>query len=163
MTGGHFHDHTEWWNSILQILPPRIVVLEDMDRPPGLGAFVGNMHAAILRALGCVGYVTNGAVRQLPTVRELGLHLFAGEVSVSHAYAHLFDFGCAVKIGNLEVQPGALLHGDRHGLLSVPKSIASRIPAVAAKLRQTEQRVIDFCGSKQFSVDKLRQVMKELV
>jgi 4-hydroxy-4-methyl-2-oxoglutarate aldolase len=163
MTGGHFHDHTEWWNSILQIPPPRIVVLEDMDRPPGLGAFVGNMHAAILRALGCVGYVTNGAVRQLPTVRELGLHLFAGEVSVSHAYAHLFDFGCAVKIGNLEVQPGALLHGDRHGLLSVPKSIASRIPAVAAKLRQTEQRVIDFCGSKQFSVDKLRQVMKELV
>ncbi len=159
MTGGHFHDHTEWWNSILQIPPPRIVVLEDTDRPPGLGAFVGNMHAAILRALGCV----NGAVRQLPTVRELGLHLFAGEVSVSHAYAHLFDFGCAVKIGNLEVQPGALLHGDRHGLLSVPKSIASRIPAVAAKLRQTEQRVIDFCGSKQFSVDKLRQVMKELV
>jgi regulator of RNase E activity RraA len=121
------------------------------------------MHAAILRALGCVGYVTNGAVRQLPSVRELGLHLFAGDVAVPHAYAHIFDFGCAVKIGNLEVQPGALLHGDRPGLLSVPKNVASQIPAVAAKLRETEQRVIDFCGSKEFSVDKLRHVMKELV
>ena len=163
VTGGSYHDRTDWWNSILQVPPPRIVVLEDMDKPPGLGAFVGNMHAAILRGLGCVGYVTDGAVRQLPRVRELGLHLFAGNVTVSHAYAHIFDFGLVVTVGGLEVHPGALLHGDRHGLLSVPKKIASEIPGVAAKLQQTEQRVIDFCRSKQFSVDKLRQVMKELV
>ena len=163
IAGGSYHDRSDWWNSILQVPPPRIVALEDMDRPPGLGAFVGNLHAAILRALGCVGYVTNGAVRQLPSVHELGLHLFAGNVTVSHAYAHIFDFGAVVKVGGLEVHPGALLHGDRHGLLSVPKKIASKIPAVAAKLQQTEQRVIDFCRSKQFSVDQLRQVMKDLV
>ena len=163
IAGGCYHDHSEWWNSILQAPPPRIVVLQDMGNPPGVGAFVGNMHAAILKALGCVGYVTNGAVRELPSVRELGLHLFAGSVSVSHAYAHLFDFGCTVEIDDLEVQPRALLHGHRHGLMTVPKNIAPQIPAVAAKLRETEQRVIDFCGSNEFSVNKLRQVMKELV
>lgn len=162
MTGGYYHDRSEWWNSILQVPPPRIVVLQDIDKPPGVGAFVGTMHAAILKALGCVGYVTNGAVRQLPGVRELELHLFAGSVSVSHAYAHLFDFGCSVEIGDLEVQPGSLLHGHRHGLMTVPKNIAPQIPAVAARLHQTEQKVIDFCASKEFSVEKLRQAMKEL-
>jgi len=127
-----------------------------------VGAFLGDMQAAILRALGCVGYVTDGAVRDLPRVKDLGLHLFAGNVAVSHAYAHIFDFGSTVKVGGLEVKPGDLLHGDRHGLLTVPKEIAAEIPVVAARLRQEEQRVIDFCRSQEFSVEKLRQVLKGL-
>jgi len=162
IAGRTYEDRTDWWNSILQVPPPRIVVLEDLDKPPGVGAFLGDMHAAILRALGCVGYVTDGAVRELPRVRALELHLFAGNVAVSHAYAHIFDFGATVKVGGLEVHPGDLLHGDRHGLLTVPTKIASEIPAVAAKLQQAEQRVIDFCRSKEFSVDQLRQILKRL-
>ena len=163
MTGRLYRDRTDWWNSILEIPAPRIVVLEDLDKPPGLGAFLGDMHAAILKALGCVGYVTDGAVRDLPRVRDSGLQLFAGSVAVSHAYAHIFDFGSVVKVGGLEVRPGDLLHGNRHGLLTVPKQIVSQIPAVAARLQQGEQKVIDFCNSKEFSVDKLGQVMKDSV
>ena len=163
IAGRIYSDRTDWWNSILEVPAPRIVVLEDLDKPPGLGAFLGDMHAAILRALGCVGYVTDGAVRELPRVRELGLQLFAGNVAVSHAYAHIFDFGSKVKVGGLEVHPGDLLHGDRHGLLSIPKEIASEIPAAAARLQQAEQRVIDFCRAPEFSVDKLRHVLKGLI
>jgi len=159
VAGRRFCDRTDWWNSILEIPAPRIVVLEDIDNPAGVGAFVGDGHAAMLVALGCVGYVTNGAVRELPKIRKLGLHLFAGNVAVSHAYAHIFAFGSAVKVGGLEVHPGDLLHGNRHGLLTVPKEIASEIPTVAAKLEQTKQKVIDLCRSSEFSVDKLRQVI----
>jgi 4-hydroxy-4-methyl-2-oxoglutarate aldolase len=160
---GFYHDRTDWWNSILRVPAPRIAVLEDLDDPPGVGAFLGDMQAAILRALGCLGYVTNGAVRELPRVRDLGLHLFAGNVAVSHAYAHIFDFGSKVKVGGLEVLPGDLLHGDRHGVLTVPKEIAAEIPAVAARMHQAEQRVIDFCRSQEFSVDKLRHEIKGLI
>jgi 4-hydroxy-4-methyl-2-oxoglutarate aldolase len=159
---GSYHDRTDWWNSILQVPAPRIAVLQDLDEPPGVGAFLGDMNAAILRALGCVGYVTNGAVRELPRVRDMGLHLFAGNVAVSHAYAHIFDFGSPVNVGGLEVRPGDLLHGDRHGLLTVPKEIAAEIPPVAARLREGEQRVIDSCRSQEFSVEKLRQALKVL-
>jgi len=162
IAGRTYVDRTDWWNSILQVPAPRIVVLEDLDKPPGVGAFLGDMHAAILRALGCVGYVTDGAVRELARVKKLGLHLFAGSVAVSHAYAHLFDFGSKVKVGGLEIEPGDLLHGDRHGLLTVPKEIASEIPSVVAKQERAERRVIEFCGSKEFSVDKLRQLLKKL-
>ena len=159
---GFYHDRHDWWNSILQVPLPRIVVLQDLDEPPGIGAFLGDVHAAILRALGCVGYVTNGAVRELPRVKDLGLHVFAGNVSMSHAYAHIFDFGSKVTVGGLEVQPGDLMHGDRHGILTVPKEIASEIPAVAARLLESEKEVIDFCRSQEFSVDKLRHVVKGL-
>jgi len=159
---GSYHDRTDWWNSILQVPAPRIAVLEDLDEPPGVGAFLGDMHAAILRALGCVGYVTNGGVRELPRVRDMGLQLFAGNVAVSHAYAHIFDFGSRVNVGGLEVRPSDLLHGDRHGLLIVPKEIAPEIPSAAAKLQAAEHRVIGLCKSQEFSVEKLRQVLKEL-
>jgi 4-hydroxy-4-methyl-2-oxoglutarate aldolase len=161
VSGGAYHDRGDWWNSILQVPAPRIVVLEDMDKPPGVGAFLGDMHAAILNALGCVGYVTDGAVRELPRVRALGFQLFAGNVAVSHAYAHIFDFGSPVKIGGLEVKPGDLLHGDRHGILTVPNEIAPKIPGVAARLQRAEQRIIDFCRSNDFSLDRLRQLMSE--
>lgn len=160
MVGGTFRDRADFWNSILEIPAPRILVLEDMDEPPGRGAFVGDMHAAILKALGCIGYLTNGAVRELPAVRTMGIQLFAGSVAVSHAYAHIFDVGAKVKVGGMEVRPGELLHGDRHGVLTVPAQIAARIPGAAAELQGAERKVIDFCRSSAFSVAKLGEIMK---
>jgi 4-hydroxy-4-methyl-2-oxoglutarate aldolase len=158
---GRLQDRTDWWTSIMQMPEPRIVVLEDMDAPPGVGAFVGDVHGAILAALGCVGFVTNGAVRELPGLRKLGLALFSGSVAVSHAYAHIFDFGAKVTISGLEVHPGDLLHGDRHGLLTVPREIVSEIPSVAARLQRTEREIIEFCRSPEFTVDQLRRMIRE--
>jgi regulator of RNase E activity RraA len=160
IVGGTFHDRADFWNSILEVPAPRILVLEDMDDPPGRGAFVGDMHAAILKALGCVGYLTNGAVRELPSVRRMGIELFAGSVAVSHAYAHIFEIGAVINVGGMEVRSGELLHGDRHGVLTVPAEIAAKVPSVADQLRRTEQKIIDFCRSRDFSVAKLREVMK---
>ena len=160
IVGGTFRDRADFWNGILEIPSPRILVLEDQDDPPGRGAFVGDMHAAILKALGCIGYLTNGAVREIPSVRTLGIQLFAGSVAVSHAYAHIFDVGASVNVAGLEVRPGDLLHGDRHGVLTVPTEIAAAVPAVAADLHRREQKVIDFCRSSAFSVEKLSEIVK---
>jgi regulator of RNase E activity RraA len=160
--GSSFHDRAGFWNSILEIPAPRVLVLEDMDHHPGRGAFVGDMHAAILKALGCVGYLTNGAVRELPSVRTMGIQLFAGNVAVSHAYAHIYEIGSEISVGGMEVRPGDLLHGDRHGVVTIPAAIAANVPAVADRLQRAEQTVIDLCRSKDFSVAKLREVIRTL-
>lgn len=136
-------------------------MLEDVDAHPGLGAFVGNVHAAILKALGCIGHLTNGAVRELPSVRSMGLQLFAGSVAVSHAYAHIFDIGSKVMIGGMEIQPGDLLHGDRHGVLSVPLTIAAQIPAVAEAMERQHQKIVEFCRSSSFSIEKLSEILRK--
>jgi 4-hydroxy-4-methyl-2-oxoglutarate aldolase len=162
MVGGYFHDRSDLWNSILQIPAPRILVLQDMDDPPGRGAFIGDVHSAILKATGCVGHLTNGAVRELPPVRATGLQMFAGNVAVSHAYAHIFDIGAGVTIGSMEVHTGDLLHGDRHGVLNVPDRIAAKVAGVAAELERQEQQLIEFCRSNAFSVAELSEVMKRL-
>jgi len=159
--GGTFTDRADLWNKILKSPTPRILVLEDKDHIPGRGAFLGDMHAAILKALGCIGYVTNGAVRELPSVRKLDFQLFAGSVAVSHAYAHIFEVGATVTIDGMEVHEGDLLHGDGHGVLTIPHKIAPDIPAIAATMQRTEKKVIEFCQSKDFSVAKLGEVMKK--
>lgn len=162
VNGGTFHDRSDLWNRVLEYPAPRILVLQDMDDPSGRGAFLGDVHASILKALGCTGYVTNGAVRELQAVHGQGIQMFAGSVVVSHAYAHIFDVGASITVGGLEVKPGDLLHGDRHGILNVPLEIAASIPSVATQMQQSERQVIDFCRSNSFSVARLAEVIKTL-
>ncbi|MGH7406790.1 MAG: RraA family protein, partial [Candidatus Methylomirabilales bacterium] len=68
-----------WWDYLLSLPAPRIVVLQDLDRP-SLGAFWGEVQANIHRALGCVGAITDGGVRDLVEVAALGFAFFAAEV-----------------------------------------------------------------------------------
>ena len=151
-----YHERMDWWEYLATIPAPRVIVLEDMDARPGHGALFGEIHAQIGRALGCIGYVTNGAVRDLPGIERTGFHLFARGVSVSHAYAHVVDFGAPVEIAGLRVNPGDLLHGDLHGVLSVPASVAAQIPTVAAELLAQETELIQLCQQGNFSLKKLR-------
>ena len=160
MQGHAYVDRTDWWSYLLTIPAPRVVVLEDADRSPGLGSFVGEVHANILRALGCVGVVTNGAVRDLHAIEPTGFQMFSSNVAVSHAYAHIFEFGGPVEVAGLKISPGDILHGDLHGVLAIPPEIAGKVPGVAQKLIEREQGIISFCRSPDFSLDRLRELFK---
>jgi len=155
-TGRLYYQHMAWWEYLLTIPAPRIIVLQDVDDRPGLGALFGEIHAHIARALACIGYVTNGTVRDLPAVQRTGYHLFASGLSVSHAYAHVVDFGGRVEVGGLTVRPGDLLHGGLHGVVSVPAEVAPQVPKVAAELLAQERELIQLCQSEHFSLEKLR-------
>jgi 4-hydroxy-4-methyl-2-oxoglutarate aldolase len=159
--GYFYYDRADWWNEILTIPAPRIVVIEDLDEPAGLGAFVGAVHAHILHALGCVALVTNGSVRDISEIRPTGFQLFASNVAVSHAYSHVFDFGSAVHIGGLKVSPGDLIQGDLHGVQTIPLEIAEKIPTKARDILKRRKRLTDLCRSEDFSLEKLQQVIKQ--
>jgi RND family efflux transporter MFP subunit len=110
--------------------------LEDLDNRPGLGALVGGVNANIFLALGSTGLVTNGGVCDLAEIRSLGFPMFAGNVSASHAYAHIFDFGGPVVVGGLEVRSGDLIHADRHGVETIPPKVADQVSSEAREILQ---------------------------
>jgi regulator of RNase E activity RraA len=153
---GAFPDRTDWWDHIASQPEPRIVVIQDVATRPGLGALVGEVHMNILQALNCVGVVTNGSVRSIPAAERAGFHLFSGSVSVSHAYVHIIDIGAPVEIGGLKIQSGDLLHGDLHGVQSIPLGIAAQIPPIAARITARKRELIALCQSPEFSLEKLR-------
>ncbi len=125
---GHRASTFAWWDFVQSIPAPRIIVIHDLDDPRGQGAQWGEVQANIHRALGCVGVVTDGSVRDLAEVRALGFQFCAAHVSVSHANVHLVDFNLPVKVGGVWINPGDLIHGDQHGVLTVPHAIADKIP-----------------------------------
>ncbi len=142
------------WEHILSMPEPRVVVIQDLDEVP-IGSFWGEVNANIHRALGCVGTVTNGGVRDLDEVEALGFHLFASHIHVSHAYVHVVEVGTPVEIGGMTVNPGDLLHGDKHGITDIPLDIADDVFQAAMDVEARERRIIDLCKSPDFSIDKL--------
>jgi 4-hydroxy-4-methyl-2-oxoglutarate aldolase len=159
---GHRASTFGWWEYLLTIPAPRVVVVHDLDEPRGQGAQWGEVQANIHRALGCVGVVTDGSVRDLEEVRALGFQFVAEHVSVSHAYVHMVDFGLPVKVGGLWVRPGDLIHADQHGVVTIPAEIAERIPDAVAKVEADERQIIGLCQSSGFSVDRLKALYQQI-
>ena len=158
---GHaYYDRMDWWKVMEESPLPHILVIEDVDVHPGTGAFVGEVHAAILTALGCVGAVTNGAVRDLPAIERMRFNLFSNTVSVSHAYVHIVEIGTPVTIDGLEIRQGDLLHGDQHGVITVPTAIAKQLPNAVTRLRRREAIIRAFCQSAEFSTEGLQGLLK---
>src|SRR5579864_7790006 len=68
VSGRCYYQRADWWEHLANFPSPKVIVLEDCDSAPGTGAFVGEIHAAIARSMGCVAYVSNGTVRDLPAL-----------------------------------------------------------------------------------------------
>jgi regulator of RNase E activity RraA len=145
------------WEAMERAPKPWIVVIEDLDYPRPVGSYWGEVNGSIYQGLGCMGTVTNGGVRDLDEVRATGFHFFASCVLVSHAYVHLVEIATPVSVGGLTVRPGDLLHGDQHGVTSVPLAIAREIPKAAGDVEERERRIIDLARSPDFSIEVMRR------
>jgi 4-hydroxy-4-methyl-2-oxoglutarate aldolase len=162
VAGRTYHENVSWWRYVASLPEPRIMVVRDRDEFPGGGALVGELHAVIGQALHCVAYVTNGSVRDLPGVEAIGFQLFAGSIAVSHKYAHICEYGQPVEIDGLVISPGDLLHGDRHGVHTIPLPIASEIPRMAEEILREEEELKELCQAPGFSLRKLEEKLQNL-
>jgi regulator of RNase E activity RraA len=160
VTGNFYLDRTDWWVGIQSLPAPRIAVIQDLHAESGLGSVVGEVHAAVLKALQCQGAITNGTVRDIPAVAGMQFPLFARGAAVSHAYSHIVDHGQPVRIFGLEIRPGDLLLADCHGVVSIPHQIAAQLPEVAAGIHLQEQRIIDVCQAPDFSTGRLLEAIR---
>jgi regulator of RNase E activity RraA len=159
--GRCYYEHPDLWRYLASVAGPRILVIQDADDPPGVGALLGEAYARISRALGCVACVTNGAVRDVPGIEALGFQVFAGSISVSHAYAHVMEFGEPVEIGGLRISTGDLLQGDLHGVHMIPIGAARELPGLAEQVLRDDRELFQLTERKDFSVDMLTATLDQ--
>ena len=136
-----------YWNAIVQIPEPRMIVLHDLDYPNPIGSYWGEVQGNTALGFGCVGAVTDGGVRDLKEATEMGFHFWASEVLVSHAYVHALEFNIPVGIGGVLVKPGDLIAADIHGAIQIPISVVSDVPKAAKILAERESIVIEAARS----------------
>jgi 4-hydroxy-4-methyl-2-oxoglutarate aldolase len=148
----------EYWKWLDDQPGPRLVVVQDIGAEPA-GAMWGEWNANVHLALGCIGTVTDGAVRDLDALERLGFHAFATSVSVAHGYGVFTSYGAPISVAGLAVASGDLVLADRHGVLRVPPEIPlAELADVARRIDGLEAEVFAYCQSPGFSVEGLAEL-----
>ena len=138
---------------------PRISVIQDLDGGNvGYGAFWGEVNSAVHKALGCLGVVTDGSIRDIPQWAP-DFQALAGSIGPSHAHVHVETYGDAVTIAGMTVRSGDLVHADRHGAIVIPFDVAAKLPEAAELLGRREAVILEIARSKEFTIEKLKTAM----
>ncbi|MCC5930834.1 MAG: RraA family protein [Cyclobacteriaceae bacterium] len=160
---------------IASVAGPKIVVVQDLDKPKCFGAFWGEVNSRIHRALGCIGTITDGSIRDLDEMKAAGFKALARRLSVGHAYSVPVEWNCDVEVFGTKISPGQLIHADKHGFLSIHSSeegnlldaarfmdsneCKTLIPAASSSSGKTHQEILD--DLKAAGVEFSRQIIKK--
>jgi regulator of RNase E activity RraA len=138
---------------------PRICVIQDIDGTDvGFGAFWGEVQSAVHKALGCLGVVTDGSIRDIGQWAP-GFQALAGSIGPSHAYVHADGFGGEVRVAGMTVRSGDLVHADRHGAVVIPLDVAAKLPDAAELCGRRETPILEIARSSSFSLEKLKAAL----
>ncbi|MEZ6152767.1 MAG: RraA family protein [Pirellulaceae bacterium] len=137
---------------------PKIAVVQDLDKPQVIGSFWGEVNANTHRALGCVGTITDGAVRDLDEMTNAGFKALARRLCVGHAYAMPVQWGCEVQVFGRSIAAGQLIHADKHGFLAVPAEDEARLLEAAAFMDANECNTV-IAAARQGAMDS-RQLLE---
>lgn len=123
---------------------PTVAAIQDIDPTP-VGSFWGDVQATVHRAMGCVGTITNGGVRDIDEVKKVGFYLFSKEILISHAYVHMLEAGTTVDICGMSVRSGDLIHADSHGAIVIPCEIAEYVADACVRAMAAEDALLNPC------------------
>ncbi|MFA6507316.1 MAG: RraA family protein [Treponemataceae bacterium] len=156
----------KYYETVREMPDPTIAVIQDIDPSP-IGSFWGEVQATTHMALGAVGTLTDGGVRDLKEVEELGFSFFSTALLVSHAFIHVENYDCPVDVCGLAVYPGDLLFCDVHGVVRIPHEVAPKLAAACRKIAAAELPVLEPCraaikAGRKPTIDELRTWRKEM-
>lgn len=129
----------------LSIAEPGDVIVAATDAFRGTSV-TGDLLLGMARNKGVAGFVTDGLVRDIAGIEGVGLPVYcAGLTANSPARNGPGTVGFAVVLGDVTIQPGDILVGDRDGVVVVPRleadAVLARLPAIRAAEGDLEARV----------------------
>ena len=145
------------WAAIEAAPKPAVLVIKDIGPERSRSCHMGEVMATTAKALGAVGCVSDGGLRDVVEVRALGgFQYFCPGFVVSHGNPIICEVNIPVTLEGMAVKPGDLLHGDANGVLVVPDAVADRVAAEAERVRADEREVLEFVRAPGLTVEKLR-------
>lgn len=119
----HRETNPDAWNAYRRyaasVPGPKIVCVQDLDKPRVVGSFWGEVNSNMHRAIGFVGTIVDGAVRDVDEMTNAGFKALARRLCVGHANVHPVRWNCEVEVFGRIVRPRDLIHADKHGFLVV--------------------------------------------
>ena len=139
---------------------PKVVVVQDLDKPAVIGSFWGEVNANIHRALGCVGTITDGAIRDLDEMTNAGFKAIARRLCVGHAHVIPVDWGKPVEVFGSKIQPNQLIHADKHGFLAIPEEDQAKLLEAAIFMDTNECQTVIQAARSAFGLSYQEALVK---
>ncbi|WP_226688989.1 RraA family protein [Ruegeria arenilitoris] len=139
---------------------PSVAVIEDVDFPNCIGAYWGEINTTVHKGFGMSGALTNGVMRDLGDLPQ-GFPVVAGSVGPSHGFVHVRAVDTPVSIFGLSVNPGDLIHADRHGALVIPEDVVDQLEDAIQKLLSTERIVLDAAAQPGFDYNAFQSAWEK--
>jgi len=152
---GQVANRERWWQmfeALGETPSPSVLVVQDVSGAPTRCAFCGEVMATLAKRLGAVGMVTDGGVRDVHEVRQLGFQYFARYLVVSHGNFDIVDVGEPVTLDGQRIETGDILHGDANGVVIVPREVLAGLPREVDAVRQRERVTMDYYLTDDFSL-----------
>ena len=100
-----------------------------------VGLAGGNMTTA-LKAMGCVGAISNGPSRDIDEIRPMKFQYLLSGATPGHGENAVHAINVPVSVAGMDVAPGEIVHMDENGACKFP---ADRLEAVLDKVRELHQ------------------------
>ncbi len=140
----------DYYRAMAEGIKPSIAVVEDIDFPNCIGAYWGEINTTVHKSFGMNGALTNGVMRDLGDLPD-GFPVVAGSIGPSHGFVHVKAINVPVNIVGLKVNPGDLVHADRHGAVVIPPEVISTLSQAIQTLLDSEQIILSAAGKDNFS------------
>jgi 4-hydroxy-4-methyl-2-oxoglutarate aldolase len=136
-------------HAALAVARPGDVIVVDGKGDLG-SALMGEIMSQQAVALGVVGVVIDGAVRDSEAIRELGFPMFAAGLNPNGPTKNVAGrLNHPVSIGGVCVRPGDLVVGDADGVTVIEREkAAAMLPLAAEKVAAETRRIADIRSRK---------------
>jgi regulator of RNase E activity RraA len=144
-------------------LKPSILVFQQKF-PPKLankvGLSGGNMTSA-MKALGCVGAISNGPSRDIDEIRAMNFQYMLSGISPGHGEMAVHAVNVEVSVAGMNVEPGDIIHMDENGACKFPASRLQDVVVNSRKLMQEEAERLARFRSATTAAD-VRRILEDL-
>ena len=96
-----------------------------------VGLAGGNMTAA-MKAVGCVGAISNGPSRDFDEIRSMDFQYLLSGATPGHGNMAIHSINVPVSVAGMDVSPGEIIHMDENGACKFP---ADQLEAVLTRAR----------------------------
>ena len=127
---------------------PVIGVIVDIEKNKGRGAVMGDGMALKHKALGAVGVINGGSIRDLPGIAAAEMPVWATGRVPGHGPFNAISLGENVEVSGLNVSEGDILVADADGITRVQEDILGDIIKVCEEDRKDEAQTQKFFSVK---------------
>jgi 5-oxopent-3-ene-1,2,5-tricarboxylate decarboxylase/2-hydroxyhepta-2,4-diene-1,7-dioate isomerase len=123
----------------IEALGPDEVLVIDARGDPGAGT-IGDILAARALARGATGIVTDGGLRDSPSVAELEIPTYyqAPHAAVLGLVHYPLESNVPIACGGVLVMPGDVIVGDAEGVIVVPAAMAEEVALASVEQEERE-------------------------